>query len=144
MVTDTDIIAEYHLYSSCRVAPMPAAVWNTLSEALKHVHRAFPVRAGIDPLNGGRSVVYGYAIDPNPFDPGFPAWGPLRLRFAEFNAAQQAQESARAARSYVIGQRVDSRGADVSRALCPQQKRTTALMMAMHENSSRLTRRKRC
>ena len=56
---------------------MPAAVWNTLSEALKHVHHAFPVRAGIGPPNGGLVGGLRYAIDPNPFDPGFPGWGPL-------------------------------------------------------------------
>jgi len=98
---------------------MPAAVWNTLSEVVKHVHRAFPVRAGIGRLNGGLVCGLRYAIDPNPFDPGFLAGVPLRQRFAEFNAAQLAQDPARAARSYVIGQRVDSRGADVYCALCP-------------------------
>jgi hypothetical protein len=113
---------------------MPAAVWNTLSEALKHVHRAFPVRAGTGPLNGGLVCGLRYAIDPNPFDPGFPGWGPLRQRFAEFNAAQQAQDSARAARSYVIGQRVDSRGADVSCTLCPRHERASLRTAAMYRH----------
>jgi hypothetical protein len=71
--------------------PMPVSAWNILFGALKHVHRAFPVRAGIGPLNGDLRHGLRYEIDPNPFDPDFPAWGPLRQRFDQFNAAQQAQ-----------------------------------------------------
>jgi len=71
--------------------PMPVAAWNTLFGALEHVQRAFPVRAGVGPLNGGLRHGVRYEIDPNPFDPGFPGWGPLRQRFTEFNADQQAQ-----------------------------------------------------
>jgi hypothetical protein len=70
--------------------PMPLTAWNTLFGALEHVQRAFPVRAGVGPLGGGQFGLR-YEIDPNPFNPDFPGWGPLRQRFTQFNAAQQAQ-----------------------------------------------------
>jgi hypothetical protein len=70
--------------------PMSTAAWNTLFGALRHVQRAFPVRAGIGPLNSDRRRGLRYEIDPIPFDPDFPEWGPLRARFAEFNQSQQA------------------------------------------------------
>jgi hypothetical protein len=71
--------------------PMPVAAWNSLFRSLEHVQRAFPVRAGIGPLNGDLRAGLRYEIDPNPFDPDWPAWDPVRQRFADFNAAQQAQ-----------------------------------------------------
>ena len=71
--------------------PMPTAAWNTLFEALRYVQRNFPVRAGLGPLDGDQSHGLRYAIDPVPFDPDFPGWGPVRQRIQAFNDQQQAQ-----------------------------------------------------
>jgi hypothetical protein len=71
--------------------PMPLHLYEILHRALPHVHRAFPVRKGIGLLNGDLRQGLRYALDPIPFDPGFPEWGPLRQRLADFNADQQAR-----------------------------------------------------
>ena len=71
--------------------PMPAAAWNTLFRSLEHVHRSFPVRAGLGPLNGDLRHGLRYQIDPEHSDPDFPAWEPVRQRLALFNGTQQAQ-----------------------------------------------------
>ena len=70
--------------------PMPTAAWNTLFESLNYVHRNFPVRAGIGPLDGDQTAGLRYLIDPVPFDPDFPGWMPVRQRLDAFNAQQQS------------------------------------------------------
>lgn len=71
--------------------PMPVGAWNTLFRALEHVQRAFPIRAGVGPLNSDRRRGLRYQVDPEPFDPDFPGWEPVRQRLAQFNDTQQAQ-----------------------------------------------------
>jgi len=71
--------------------PMNAAAWATLVGSLQHVHRAFPIRAGVGPLDGNPQLGLRYRIEPEPFDPDWPAWGPVRQRLAQFNASQQAR-----------------------------------------------------
>jgi hypothetical protein len=70
--------------------PMPVSAWTTLLESLRYVHRNFPVRSGIGPLDGALDNGLRYLIEPVPFDPDFPAWGPVRQRLDAFNASQQA------------------------------------------------------
>lgn len=69
---------------------MPTAAWNTLFGALTYVNRNFPVRTGVGPLDGDQTLGLRYAIDPTPFDPDFPGWGPVRQRLNEFNDQQAA------------------------------------------------------
>lgn len=70
--------------------PMPVDAWNTFSRTLMYVSRNFPIRNGIGPLDGDRSLGLRFTIDPVPFDPDFPAWAPVRKKLTDFNKKQTA------------------------------------------------------
>ena len=70
--------------------PMPVEAWNTLFNMLLRMHRNFPLRAGIGPIDGDQSLGLRYFIDPVPYDTDWPGWGPVRAKLAEFNAQQAA------------------------------------------------------
>lgn len=69
---------------------MPVNAWNTLFRTLMYVSRNFPIRSGIGPLDGDRSLGLRFIIDPVPFDPDWPDWGPVRAKLTDFNNKQAA------------------------------------------------------
>jgi len=70
--------------------PMPVEAWSTLFRALEFLHRNLPVRSGVAPMDSDLSAGLRFYVDPVPFDPDWPAWGPVAERFAEFNQQQSA------------------------------------------------------
>lgn len=68
--------------------PMPVNAWNTLTKTLKYVSRNFPIRSGIGPMDGDRTLGLRFAIDPVPLDPDWPEWGPVRKKLTAFNNNQ--------------------------------------------------------
>ncbi len=70
--------------------PMPVEAWSTVFRALEFLQRNMPVRAGIAPMDSDLSAGLRFYVDPVPFDPDWPAWGPVAQRFTEFNQQQAA------------------------------------------------------
>lgn len=69
-------------------SPITADAWPTIFRALEFLQRNMPIRAGIAPMDSDLSADLRVYIDPVPFDPDWPAWGPVAQRFAEFNQQQ--------------------------------------------------------
>lgn len=70
--------------------PMPVEAWSTLFRALEFLQRNLPVRSGVAPMDSDLSAGLRFYVDPVPFDPDWPAWGPVAGRFVEFNQQQSA------------------------------------------------------
>lgn len=70
--------------------PMPLEAWSTLFGALKLLQRNLPVRSGIAPMDSDLSAGLRFYVDPVPFDPDWPAWGPVAQRLTGFNQQQAA------------------------------------------------------
>lgn len=70
--------------------PMPVAAWSTVFRALEFLHRNMPLRSGIAPMDSDLSAGLRFFVDPVPFDPDWPAWGPVAQYFADFNQQQAA------------------------------------------------------
>lgn len=68
--------------------PMPADAWTTLLRALEFLQRNMPIRSGIAPLDSDLMAGLRFYIDPVPFDPDWPAWGPVAQYLTEFNQRQ--------------------------------------------------------
>jgi hypothetical protein len=71
--------------------PMPVQAWTTVFRALEFLHRNLPVRTGIAPMDSDLSAGLRFFVDPVPFDPDWPAWGPVAERFTAFNQQQAAR-----------------------------------------------------
>jgi hypothetical protein len=76
--------------------PMAASSWAAVQQALLYVNRNFPVRSGVGPLDGDRTVGVRYAIDPQPFnyDQDFPIWNTGIDRLDRFNTSQTGPDRA--------------------------------------------------
>lgn len=72
--------------------PMPVEAWSTVFRALEFLQRNMPVRAGIAPMDSDLSAGIRFYVDPVPFNPDWPAWGPVAQRFTEFNQEQSAND----------------------------------------------------
>lgn len=70
--------------------PMPVEAWSTLFRALEFLQRNLPVRSGVAPMDSDLSAGLRFYVDPVPFNPDWPAWGPVAQRFTEFNQQQSA------------------------------------------------------
>jgi hypothetical protein len=70
--------------------PMPVEAWSTVFRALEFLQRNLPVRSGIAPMDSDLSAGLRFYVDPVPFDPDWPAWGPVAERLTEFNQQQSA------------------------------------------------------
>ncbi|WP_372911592.1 hypothetical protein [Salinigranum sp.] len=73
--------------------PMSVEAWSTVFDALEFLQRNMPVRAGIAPMDSDLSAGLRFYVDPEPFDPDWPAWGPVKQRFTGFNQEQAANGS---------------------------------------------------
>lgn len=70
--------------------PMPVEAWSTVFKALEFLQRNMPVRSGIAPMDSDLSAGLRFYVDPVPFNPDWPTWGPVAQRFTEFNQQQAA------------------------------------------------------
>lgn len=70
--------------------PMSAEAWPTLFRTLEFLQRNMPIRSGIAPLDSDLTAGLRFYIDPVPFDPDWPAWGPVAQYLTEFNLQQAA------------------------------------------------------
>lgn len=73
------------------IFPLSAFAWDAIYKALLRVGRNFPIRSGVGPMDSGLPAGLRYVVDPIPFDPDFPRWGPVRRRFQDFNDSQSTQ-----------------------------------------------------
>lgn len=71
--------------------PMPVQAWSTVFRALEFLQRNLPVRSGIASMDSDLTAGLRFFVDPVPFNPDFPAWGPVAQRFAAFNQQQDAR-----------------------------------------------------
>ncbi len=67
---------------------MPADAWPTLLRSLEYLQRNMPIRSGIAPLDSDLTAGLRFYIDPVPFNPDWPAWGPVAQYLTEFNQRQ--------------------------------------------------------
>ena len=70
--------------------PLSVAGWHAVRNALSHISRNYPIRSGIGPMDGDRSLGLRYVINPSPIPESFDqGWPTPRQAFQEFNNRQQ-------------------------------------------------------
>jgi hypothetical protein len=80
--------ADLRILVKVEIWPMSDAAWDTLKGALQFLQRNLPLRSGVAPMGSDLSAGLRYFIDPIPFDPDWPGWGPARQALKDFNDQQ--------------------------------------------------------